>query len=153
MNQSRTLLRLSLAANVVLAASLALLIVSSNAPAVFGGYTVVVSKGLEMRMTADEAAAVASDLIDRNAQGAAAMGLDTASAPKRIISVIGATGGEVGDFEPRAAGVIDVNAKVWIIRAEGPFLANRGLGGPRLFKSGYIVLDDASGDVIARGMP
>jgi hypothetical protein len=152
MNQTEKLLRVSVTINLVVVAALAVLVLGCHARTSAGVPTLVETNGLPMRMTGDDAISVAQGVLDASARGAASYGLD-ASQPRHIISVIASRGAGVGAFEPRAAGVIDSDSKVWVIRAEGPFLQNRGLAKPRVFSSGYIVVDDASGDVLAEGMP
>lgn len=51
-------------------------------------------------------------------------------------------------FDPARAG-----ATVWLVRATGTFVGQRGKGPDQVFKSGYLIIDDATGEVIAMGMP
>jgi hypothetical protein len=140
--------------NVALAVALAFAVVGpGSTPAVQGGYTLVIPNGLAMKMTADEAVGVANASLDAMARGVASGGVQGGK-PKRITHVIAATGADLADLEPRAAGLVDpLTRKVWLIRAEGQWLQNRGRGPAVVYPTGFMVIDDETGEIIVRGMP
>jgi hypothetical protein len=72
-----------------------------------------------------------------------------------IQKVILARNDELGAVEPRAAGGEgSPDRLLWVVRATGTFVTNRGpIGGTRSFASGYFLIDDATGEIIGMGMP
>jgi hypothetical protein len=119
------------------------------------GYVTGVAIGLSPRMTADGASQVAIHAIaDMRASAVAAAQRTTATTLRSVLCVRRV---DIGSLEPRAAGGRsngDPNAPFWIVRAEGTFVTQRGRSiTPLVGSSGYFVIDDASGDIVAWGMP
>ena len=85
------------------------------------------------------------------ARGAMAAGLPTTDA--RILRVSSRRAADVTAVEPRAAADPGANGVVWIVRAEGSFFTNRPMGPPHVWASGYLVIDDSTGQILADGMP
>lgn len=140
--------RLSLTLNVVLCA---VLLAPMLTPAATASFSESVPPGLATRMSANDAAEIALALMKKMETNRVGTG---PTKPTRIISVMAATGPEVGSIEPRAGGTAADNSVVWVVRGEGTFIAARGRTTEiRLFSSGYIIIDDATGDILGMGMP
>jgi hypothetical protein len=45
------------------------------------------------------------------------------------------------------------DAAYWVVRGTGTFLGRRGQSGDHLSGTGYIVIEDATGDIVGMGMP
>ena len=86
------------------------------------------------------------------ARGAANLNLPTSVDP-RIVKVALRRASDVQSVENSAAGDPTGSGLVWIVRAEGTFLSNRGLGPPHVWPSGYFIIDDATGGIVGDGMP
>ena len=143
------LLPVSLALNVILSVALLLTMFLQTAAA---GRSDYIPPGLVVRMTPNDVAAVADQDLKRMEDSAAGYGLAPGK-PERILSVIAAKSEDVGSIEPRAAGTIQPGATVWVVRAEGTFVANRVIGQPRVFSSGYFIIDDSLAQIVSDGMP
>lgn len=116
------------------------------------GYEVNVRPGLVTQRTADDAAAGALERLASMADTASANGVALGPAA-RVLSVVAAMGDELLSIEPSSGGY-EPERTVWVVRAEGTFVASRGLNPkPRVFTTGFFVIDDASGKVLVMGMP
>jgi hypothetical protein len=116
------------------------------------GYILDLDLALTPRMTADEAVVVAMTSLAAMARGAANANLATSVDP-RIIKVSLRRASDARSVESSSAGDPTAKGLVWIVRAEGTFLTNRGLGPPRVWPSGYFIIDDATGGILGDGMP
>lgn len=112
-------------------------------------FQVKIGSGLQPRMTASEASDVAKNLIALMGQKA------TNAVATDIETVTAVVGSEVASIEPSAA--IDPSGAgsiVWVVRARGTFISERGPNPePITASSGYILVDDASGTTIGMGFP
>jgi hypothetical protein len=119
------------------------------------GYVTGVAIGLSPRMTADGASLVAIQAIGDMRSAAAAAGQRTTTTTIRSVLCVRRV--DIGSLEPRAAGAQpkgDPNAAFWIVRAEGTFVTQRGRSiTPLVGTSGYFIIDDTSGEIVAWGMP
>lgn len=100
---------------------------------------------------------VAETVLDRLVsmeRGATAWGEAPASTPARILKVASRRADDVRSVEPNSAVTTETGA-VWIVRAEGTFIQSRGLldSGKRIWSTGYFLIDDATGMILAMGMP
>jgi len=104
----------------------------------------------ELRLTAEQAADIASDRI----RGMESVAGETV--PLKILSVRAVAANEVTTYEPTAP-TSDQDAEagpVWIVRAEGTFETSRGRSGEmRVWNSGYLAIDDRTGSILGMGMP
>jgi len=107
------------------------------------------------RSVADVASRAVARLDAMQAQapgGAAANG-----APPAIISLTAILGADIASVEPNAPRPVggDAAKTFWIVRATGIFVGQRVPPGqsPIIGATGYLIIDDATGEFIGMGMP
>jgi hypothetical protein len=141
----------------VVGAAIALTLLVVNWSALGGSYKLSVPSGLTTVMSPEQVVARVTDILNSDAAIAAAAGQPVK--PTVIDMITAVRGSEINSVEPRAANValapnVTDATVFWVIRAHGTFVTQRGRTlVPRLFDSGYIVLDDVTGQMLARGMP
>ena len=110
---------------------------------------VTIDAGLSPRMTAEQAIGLATSQVSNMAQS---VGHSTAST---IVFAHAVRGGAIASVEVDAP-VFEGSAAdgtYWIVRAEGTFVGRRGRGPDQIFDTGYLIIDDANGDIVGMGMP
>lgn len=109
-----------------------------------------VATGLSVRSTASDVARIAREEI-------ADMARDAGRPETVNIVRINAVPAEaVRSLEPSAGeGNSDVGRAVWVVRALGTFIGERVPPGQDeiVAESGYLLIDDATGEIIGMGMP
>lgn len=116
-------------------------------------YPVSVASGLRVTRSASD---VATTAMTRLLQLAAGQGLGNQKISVSRVSAV--RHADVSTIEAEAGGdesVANTDAPKWIVRLEGPFIAERHPPGvtPLQTKSGYFQIDDATGQIIGMGMP
>lgn len=102
---------------------------------------------------------IAISHIERMAQSAASMGLEPAPDGLRIQSLAATAWRDVAMHEPRAAtlheGSPEASRIVWVVRGDGSFLVTRVPRDrePFVGRSGYLLIDDATGMILGMGTP
>ncbi len=130
-------------------------VVGSNAAG--AGYRVDTPIGVTGQMTPEQVASKVTAFLAQNAS--IALSASTPTVATKIDQMVLARPDEVGAIEPRAAGISlqrqsDPAALLWVVRAHGAFVTQRGRSmEPRVFASGYLIIDDATGDIVGMGMP
>jgi hypothetical protein len=129
---------------------LAVAAVGSLASAVLAaaGPTVSVDAGLAPKRTAADVVSVAQAYLD--VMAARPEAAQAADSQKAVVSARATTSGLT---QPAAVGGSD--HVVWVVRATGTFVGLRVPPGQDAIvgTSGYIVIDDATGDILEMGMP
>jgi hypothetical protein len=114
---------------------------------------------IDVRRTPEEVTSIALALIERMEAQAEAIDPGHATKPQRVLTVESTTRGEAAKVEPNIGvpteGTPEADRVVWVVRAEGTFVGDRVPPGkkPMIGTSGFIVIDDASGEIIGLGMP
>lgn len=111
--------------------------------------SITIDAGLKPHLSGSEAIALAQSQIAAMAQS---VGRSTSSS---ISSARAVRGSEISKIEATAPTLDDAEADqtYWIVRGTGTYLATRGRGPDKVFATGYLIIDDATGDVIGMGMP
>lgn len=113
--------------------------------------TVTIAPGLQPRLTPDEAIALAANNIALMARD---VGADEAP---RIISATAVRGGDISSVEPGAGSPDGAasNGIYWVVRGQGRFVGRFAPSGsgPLVSTTGYVIIDDATGEVVGMGLP
>jgi hypothetical protein len=113
--------------------------------------TISIASGVEPRLTPTEAIAIAQNDIALMARSVGAAESST------VLKATAARGADVDSVEPGAGTAEGEQAEsvYWVVRARGTFVGARGPAGSsdRVAATGYIVIDDATGDVVGMGLP
>lgn len=111
--------------------------------------TAAVLTDRDLERDADEIAALVTAKLRRNAV------TFQHSVPIRIISITAVDPQHVRSIEPEAPRLdAAVTEPVWVVRALGPFGTMRGPTlEPRVADSGYLLISDADGTILATGFP
>jgi hypothetical protein len=96
--------------------------------------------------------------LDRMSKAALGMGLIQAPKAFEITSVAAAKWSDIGSIELQAGGVgdsPDASRIVWVVRGNGDFLVARTPPGrePWVGKTGYLLIDDETGEILGMGTP
>lgn len=113
------------------------------------GPTITVPAGIATRMNAaDVIASVERRLMNMSA------GVPN-SVPITILSVTATDAGSVDAVEPNAGIDTSFGGVVWIVRAKGTFVGVHVPPGtkPITSSTGYLLIDDATGEPMGMGMP
>ena len=136
--------------------------VASTAPAssrlddVLAG--VAVSNADGVKTLSDPSRVASAALSQLSKMGAAAQAVGAVPAQARLLSITAVRASDVKVVEPRA-GAPDVGSgddeAIWVVRATGSFVGLHVPPGdaPIVKQTGYLLIDDASGDVVGMGMP
>jgi hypothetical protein len=131
--------------------ALAAIAVACRGPVVTLTADVTVADGLAPRMAPDEVQQLVAERLQRVGRES---GRDGALIViERVDAVVRDA---VPAIEPGAAMTDGDESVVWVVRARGTFIATRGLRGtdpPRISDTGYLVIDDATGEILEMGMP
>jgi hypothetical protein len=112
-------------------------------------YDVRVDAGVQPRASAGTIAEKALSRLAAMEDMADNRGLARGKA-RKVLSVQATT----GDKLPSAVDVeFETDRIVWLVRAEGTFVATRGRTKLHSFSTGFFVIDDQSRKVLAMGMP
>jgi hypothetical protein len=145
--KTRIALATSVGLNLILLIALAMGSVTGSR-----SYVVDLAPDLTTRLVPTQVADIAMGRLEAMASEAANVGMARPAA-SQIRHLISVRKEDLPSVEPRIAG-IDGEGPFWVVRAEGTFFTNRGRSmQPRVYGSGYFVVDDALGIVIAMGMP
>jgi hypothetical protein len=109
-----------------------------------------VATGLSVRSTASDVARIARENIANMARDAGRP--ETVD----IVRINGVPGEAVRSLEPGAGeGDSDIGRAVWVVRAIGTFVGNRVPPGHDdiIADSGYLLIDDFTGEVVGMGLP
>jgi hypothetical protein len=112
--------------------------------------SVSIAPGLTPRLGSADAAKLAQSNIALMARSVAANETST------VTKIMAVRGDQIDAAQPGAGSATGDQADdiYWIVRASGTFVARRGpAGGDRVYPSGYILISDATGDVVGFGMP
>jgi hypothetical protein len=112
------------------------------------GAKITVDPMINPRLTPEAAGTVAVEQLRANEAQ-----LGRAVAEIRILSIAAIRASDVGQAEP-SANLPPGDGIVWVIRARGTFVAQRGPRfEPESADSGYFVISDVSGALLATGFP
>jgi hypothetical protein len=114
-----------------------------------GTYTTMIDDGVEPALSAARVAEIAFADLERMS------GLVGASArhPIEDVRLHAVRNGDVEDYEPGSAFGDGVGI-VWIVRANATFVTARGRQPGLIVRdSGYLLIQDGSGEIIGMGMP
>jgi hypothetical protein len=99
----------------------------------------------------------AADVVARAAARIAAMRQQASGPATEIKTVTAVRGRAIGALVPNAAAMTgsDLDKTFWVVTASGTFVGLRVPPGqsPIVETTGYLIIDDASGDAIGMGMP
>jgi hypothetical protein len=117
-----------------------------------GGPVVTVPTGIVTRMTPSQVISLAKTTLSTMSNGVAN------AIPIAIVSVTATGEAGLSSIEPGAGADLGgdrAGSIIWVVRATGTFVAPRSLPGkaPIVASSGYLLIDDATGESIGMGMP
>jgi hypothetical protein len=115
-----------------------------------GTYTTVIDSGLTPVLSSEHVAQIAFERL----RGMATTPGVGEPKPIQNVSLHAVRESDVHKVEPNSPVGDSVSGIVWVVRAEGTFVSARGRS-PELIiaDSGYLLVDDGSGQIIGMGMP
>lgn len=111
------------------------------------------------KRTEEEIGAIALAALQRMSDRASDLAPDIATIAPRVVKAVFTSRGEAAKIEPGIGapdpGTPEAARRVWVVRAEGRFVGDRVPPGadPVIGRTGYLVIDDATGEIIGMGMP
>jgi hypothetical protein len=112
---------------------------------------VTIAQGVQPRLTSDAAIALAANQIALMARSLGA------AETSQISSANAVRGGDLTSVEPGAGSPegAAANAIFWIVRGRGTFVGRFSPSGtgPFVGATGYVIIDDATGEVVGMGLP
>lgn len=114
-------------------------------------YSVTIAPDISPRMQSGDVVAIVLD--DLAEPITSVRGASQDSKPPRIVSVVCLRGSDVGTRVPNGRAPRLPYETVWFVRGEGRFVKTHLGGSPMISKTGFVIIDDATGDVVGRGAP
>jgi hypothetical protein len=123
----------------------------TTAPGTFDAAVVVIEPGFHPKMRPDQVAGIVLRQISAMERTAG-----KAVAAPRIVRMTATSAAGVSRLEPNA-GVPEAppGGTRWLVRAEGTFMSNRGpvSGASGVAGTGFLIIDDANGEILGFGYP